>query len=153
MSPVKSALYAALGLFAFMMVRELIGGSLYSFDPLSFDDIWPSLFHSAMYTVGLFLALAFVTRISRRSSLLATIGGGALGAVFGGSLLFVFAWIWLLTSVPSPGMLSDLFTLFRGPLSSILGEFPLTVLAAVLVREWLRSRTVVDAPKEPVAAV
>jgi hypothetical protein len=152
-SPVKAALFASLGSFVFMMVTELIAAGLYSVDWFSFDRLWPSLLHSGVYALGLFLALAFVIRISRRSTILAAVGGGAVGAVFGGILLTISGLVWVLTGPPSLSMLSDLFTLLQGPVTSILQELPLTVLAAVLVREWVRSRPAVDAPKEPVPAV
>jgi hypothetical protein len=148
-SPIP-ALYAALGVFVFMVGREVIGTVLYSFGWLSLEGFIPSLGRSLAYAAGVFLVFALL-RITGRSSTAATIGTGVLAALVGGFLVSVMALLWIAGS--GEASVFDLMTFIQGPIGSILLELPLTVLAAVLVREWLRSRAAVDAPKEPVSAV
>jgi hypothetical protein len=144
------ALYAALGVFVFMVGREAIGAVLYSFGLFSLEGIIPSLGRSLAYAAGVFMAFALF-RITARSSTATTIGAGAVAALIGGFLVSVMALLWIVGS--GDASVFDLMSFIQSPIGSILLELPLTVLAAVLVREWLRSRAAVDAPKEPASAV
>jgi hypothetical protein len=160
------ALVAAAGVTAFLIVVDLLQLLVYLV-PGRFagSDLGQSMLaqleHELAVGVGVFLVLWLLLPANGPWTLTHAIGAGALAAVVAAVVVglvdvlqaFVFA-----RSVS--GSLYDLIPLNVDPVYIVtsaiitaLTLLPLTVLAAVLVREWLRSKAVVDAPKEPAAAV
>ena len=151
---------------AFLIAVDLVG-ALLSF--LSFfrpDDgfalgLLSQLGHDVVIGLGVFLVLWLLSPITATTKIGSVFIAGALAAAGGAILAVVFDIFGAIAFARQmSGSLYDLIDLGLQPLQlvtsairSALYLLPLTVLAAVLVREWLRSRTAVDAPKEPVAAV
>ena len=129
--------------------RELFGLNLLS-----------ELGDAILIGLGAFLVFWLLIPISASSTIARTIGGGAAAAAAGALLVALSnVLVALVVSRESSGSLYDLDPLsldpqylFANTVLTALHLLPLTVLAAVLVREWLRSRVAIDAPKEPAPA-
>jgi hypothetical protein len=111
--------------------------------------------------IGVFLVFWLVVPIADSPTIRRVIGGGVVAAVGAAVLVAVSDVLMaLVVDREASGSLYDLVPLNLDPgylvtdaISTTLYLLPLTVLAAVLVREWLRSRAAVDASKEPVSTV
>lgn len=161
------ALFAAIGVTASLMVVDLVGTvfALLSAGPGPRDvfgfSLLSELGHDLMIGLGVFLVFWLLVPITAGSTVARAIGGGSLAAA-GGAILVALSDLLeaLVFARQASGSLYDLIPLDVDPLYLVGTTFrtalqllPLTVLAAVLVREWLRSRAAVDAPKGPVPAV
>jgi hypothetical protein len=155
------ALVAASGVVAFLMVADQVGFLIYLVQGQVMYQGWSELGNHVVFGIGMFLVLWLLLPITGNWTIARAIGAGALASVGGavvvavGNLLMALAF-----AREASGSLYDLVPLDLDPIhlvatavSMAVWFAPLTVLAAVLVREWLRSRAAVDAPKEPVSTV
>jgi hypothetical protein len=148
----------------FLMVGDVVG--MVPYDVWGVLDLFGlglllAIGRNLLIGLGVFLVLWLLIPVSATSTIKRAIAAGAISAV-GASVFAAVASVLveLVLARQSSGSLYDLMPLNLDPLrlfthaiTTTILVMPLTVLAAVLVREWLRPRAAVDAPKEPVSAV
>ena len=141
------ALNAALGVFAFLIAKDVLSAIAY-FTGWEYVGLTllASTWSDLCFALGVFLVLWAVFPVTVRSSTAQAIVAGALAAVAGGIVMFLGGLLLAFVIDSSTSQPFDLVA--RGVFLTIVSLLPLTVLAAVLVREWLRSRAAIDAPKE-----
>jgi hypothetical protein len=145
----RPALYAALGVLAFLVMRDLIQVAFYfsGFEYLG-QQLATSLSRDVAFAAGVFVVLWGVLPVTAASTTAKTIVSGAAAGLAGGIVtMLADVLIAFVIDVPYPrpvgvGIMTVLLT--------ALTLLPLTVLAAILLREWLRSK-VATSPTEPSA--
>ena len=164
------ALFASLGVLAFLVAKEVVttGSNWLQYVSAGAPGDWMhlswfglGLLSSVVIAVGVFLALWLVLPVRADGTLPATIASGALAAVGGALTSAVMQLLQALVFARSvSGSLYDLVplgidprALIAGAISTAVTLLPLTVLAAFLLREWLKSRASVPAAATPVDAV
>jgi hypothetical protein len=164
--PIPAAI-AAGGVVAFALAAGLVQAILQwvSYGHLLSEHFWIDKLAAfgivLVAGLGIFLVLWLLIPIAATSTTRQAIGAGIVAAVGGAVLMVVVDLLVKLGFArEASGSLYDLIPLDLEPgrlissvVSGLVTLLPLTVLAAVLVREWLRLRAAVDAPKEPVPAV
>jgi hypothetical protein len=166
------ALSAALGVTGFLIASDLLRvlTSLLAYNgfdilPMLGYGLLAGLGQNLVIGLGVFLVFWLVTPITAAMPLARTIGVGTLAALGGAILAAILQVLGALAFArEASGSLYDLIPLgvqplplFTEALLRIVALLPLTVLAAILLREWLRSKVATspasEAAVEPAEAV
>jgi hypothetical protein len=146
------ALVTALGVLAFFEVRVLVQEAVYFTAPINVGQAFlATIWGNIAFALGVFLVLWLVLPVHAATPTARAIVAGVVAAV-AGSILWALSGAVVAFVIDVQYGLPPLALLTSSILTAIAFA-PLTVLAAILLREWSRSKVATSPEVEPAEAV